>query len=162
MHVLIVEDDPGLAEMIARYLEPVADEVQIAYTMAEAERAMAEAKELHLITLDLNLPDSRVNETLDAIPRLRKVHPDALIIVLTAMVDPHRELEVLDAGADGYMYKQLLRYGQPRLLSTLRDVVFSVIKRPNRFQQSVGLLEKVAVKIAGHLTENHQSNPTTK
>lgn len=149
---LIIEDDPPLAALMARWLAPVADEVRIAPSMAEALQIMAQWPSIILVTLDLNLPDSRAVDTLARIPAMHKLRPEALIIVVTGVIDPAQESRVLAGGADGYVSKTLFHGGQVTLLQTLRAVVASVIQRPNRYQQSVALLETVATRIAQHLT----------
>jgi two-component system, OmpR family, alkaline phosphatase synthesis response regulator PhoP len=101
--ILIVEDDPDIAELVARYLEKagfISD--RIASGREAVRQVMARAPDL--VILDLMLPHMdglevcrtlRSNEKTAAIP----------IIMLTARADESERIVGLEIGADDYLAK---------------------------------------------------------
>lgn len=98
--ILIVEDDPSLQHGIQFALKKEGYEVTIASTIAEGDEQL-QAKQHHLILLDVNLPDG---SGFDFCQKLRKTS-DIPIIFLTAR---NTEIDVvvgLDLGGDDYITK---------------------------------------------------------
>ncbi|NEO85849.1 MAG: response regulator [Spirulina sp. SIO3F2] len=103
MKVLVVEDDAGLAEMLAKTLSKQRYQVEIAAN-GEAGWALIEAFEYDLILLDLHLPK------LDGISLCRRLRAAGYQIpVLLMTTEDTRESKIvgLDAGADDYVLKPL-------------------------------------------------------
>jgi len=101
--VLIVEDDPDIAELVARYLEKAGFVTERAASGREALKAIA-AKAPGLLVLDLMLPHVdglevcrivRGNDATAAIP----------IIMLTARAEESERIVGLELGADDYLAK---------------------------------------------------------
>ena len=101
--VLIVEDDPDIAELVARYLEKAGFVTERAASGREALKAIA-AKAPGLLVLDLMLPHVdglevcrivRGNDATAAIP----------IIMLTARTEESERIVGLELGADDYLAK---------------------------------------------------------
>ncbi len=112
MSVLVVEDDPGMAEILASALRARGHEVQVAATGRECLR-MASLVEPDLVVLDLGLPDI---DGADVCRQLRRwfLNP---IVVLSADADEGRKVAALDGGADDYVTKP---FSMPELLARLR------------------------------------------
>ncbi|HTJ83249.1 MAG TPA: hybrid sensor histidine kinase/response regulator [Polyangiaceae bacterium] len=106
--VLLVEDNPGDAELIMDLIESPngePDEVTHAVTLAEALRRLSEAA-ADVVLLDLRLPDASGVECVNAII----AHAgDAPIVVLTGVDDDALARTCLEAGAQDYLSKQEVR-----------------------------------------------------
>ena len=101
--ILIVEDDPDIAELVARYLDKAGFSTERAASGREALQTIA-ARPPDLIMLDLMLPHVdglevcrlvRATEATAAIP----------IIMLTARAEESERIVGLELGADDYLAK---------------------------------------------------------
>lgn len=98
--VLVAEDDPTVAEVVARYLEREGFRVDIVGDgVAALERAIANPP--HLLVLDLMLPGM---SGLEVCRRLRQVAP-VPVIMLTALGEENERVLGLELGADDYVAK---------------------------------------------------------
>ncbi|MBP0460209.1 response regulator transcription factor [Streptomyces montanisoli] len=101
MHtILVVDDDPTVAEVVTAYLERAGFVVDRAADGPEALR-LAEAREPALVVLDLMLPGM---DGLDVCRRLRARGP-VPVIMLTARGDEDDRILGLEVGADDYVTK---------------------------------------------------------
>ena len=98
-HVLLAEDDPAIAEPLARALSRVGYNVVVQGT---GQGAIDNASVADLIVLDLGLPDMDGLEVARAIRSLGLTTP---VLVLTARADEVDLVVGLDAGADDYVTK---------------------------------------------------------
>nr|WP_217430711.1 response regulator transcription factor [Duganella vulcania] len=114
-HILLVEDDPRLAEMLTEYLSQAAFRV----THASNGRAALEhitAGDVDAVILDLMLPDM---DGLDVCRQLRAVS-DIPVLMLTARGDAIDRIIGLEIGADDYLPKPF----EPReLLARVRAIL---------------------------------------
>ncbi|MDG2537815.1 response regulator transcription factor [Dyella jiangningensis] len=118
--ILLVEDDPRLAEMLSKYLSETSFRVDVAPHGAAALQRLS-ASPYDAIVLDLMLPD------MDGLDICRQVRPkyDLPILMLTARGDAMDRIIGLEIGADDYLPKPF----EPReLLARLR----AVLRRRNR------------------------------
>jgi DNA-binding response OmpR family regulator len=99
-HILVVDDEPRIAEIARDYLERAGFRVTTAGNGADA-LAIARARRPDLIVLDLGLPKL---DGLDVTRTLRK-QSSVPIIMLTARVDESDKLIGLELGADDYVTK---------------------------------------------------------
>lgn len=102
LHVLVVEDDPLFQGLVRGWLEADgAYRVSVAGTAAEArEQAARDAPDL--VLLDLNLPDSRGMDTLEAVQQAGRALP---VVVLTAQHDEELGVEAVRRGAQDFVQK---------------------------------------------------------
>jgi DNA-binding response OmpR family regulator len=98
--VLIVDDDPALSEVVARYLEREGFEVGLANDGATG-LAMALDTLPDLVVLDLMLP---VIDGLEVCRRLRRAAPIP-VVMLTARGEENDRIAGLELGADDYVTK---------------------------------------------------------
>ena len=113
--ILIIEDDPRLAEMVADYLGQAGFQVMRAATGA-AGLAMHEKSGADALVLDLLLPDI---DGLEVCRRIR-ARADTPILMLTARGDAMDRVVGLELGADDYLPKPF----EPReLLARLRSIL---------------------------------------
>jgi two-component system alkaline phosphatase synthesis response regulator PhoP len=98
--ILVVDDEPRIAEICRDYLERAGFRVTTAGNGADALK-IARTKQPDLVVLDLGLP---MMDGLDVTRALRK-QSNVPIIMLTARVDESDKLIGLELGADDYLTK---------------------------------------------------------
>ncbi|UTA69697.1 MULTISPECIES: response regulator transcription factor [Emticicia] len=101
MRVLVVEDEPKLAEFVKKGLEENACNVDIAYD-GQIGRNMALSNPYDVLVLDVNLP--KING-FDLAQQLRQEQLSTPILMLTAMGSINDKLVGFGAGADDYLVK---------------------------------------------------------
>ena len=101
--ILIVEDDPDIAELVAHYLDKAGFETARAATGRDALNAIA-ANPPHVVILDLMLP---YVDGLEICRILRSNSATAAlpIIMLTARAEESERIVGLELGADDYLTK---------------------------------------------------------
>jgi DNA-binding response OmpR family regulator len=101
MHVLVVEDDVGLARQIASALTEAGHDPIIVHN---GERALNKAKEtpFDLIVLDIILPGI---DGFDVMRQLRSQHMASRVLMLTARGEVKDRITGLQLGADDYLPK---------------------------------------------------------
>lgn len=97
--VLLVEDDPAIAEPLARALGREGYTVR---SHGTGRGALEEVKDCDLVVLDLGLPDM---DGLDVARNIRSQGLSLPILILTARTDEVDMVVGLDAGADDYVTK---------------------------------------------------------
>ena len=102
MRLLVVEDDPRVAQFVRQGLQEEHFTVDLA-TDGEQGLAFAQsATPYALIVLDVMLPK---RDGLDVLRTLRSARVTTPVIVLTAKRNPEDTVEGLEAGADDYLHK---------------------------------------------------------
>ncbi|MGB9623661.1 MAG: response regulator transcription factor [Phycisphaerae bacterium] len=128
MRLLVVEDNPRMAELIRQGFRQLGYAVDIAERGREAEeQALHQAYDV--IILDIMLPDK---DGVQVCRDLRRQGVDTPILMLTALSTTRDKVGAFDAGADDYLAKPfdfdelfarvraLLRRGRPQEGATLR------------------------------------------
>jgi DNA-binding response OmpR family regulator len=119
--ILVVEDEPAIAESVAYALRRDGFTVTLAQTLAEAEMQRADAD---LVILDLMLPDG---SGFDWIRSIRGERRDKPIIVLSSRDGEADRVAALETGADDYVTKPFSpREIVARVRAVLRRSVASV------------------------------------
>ena len=99
--ILVVDDDPGVSEVIGLLLEREGYAVQRAGSVKQGI-ARVEASELDLVVTDLKLPDGT---GLDVIAGVRARRPRLPIIMITSYSSMESAIDALRAGANDYVIK---------------------------------------------------------
>jgi len=125
--VLVVDDEPVLRYMVTRWL--AAD----GYVCAEAESAEAawrhlQNNEVHLVTLDVNMPGMPSKQLLD---RIKERLPETEVLMLTARAEAVSAIEFLTRGAAAYLIKPVNR----------GELIFQVEKALEHRQLKIGQRE---------------------
>lgn len=113
MRVLIVEDEPAVADLLARTLREAAWAPDVVRTGAAALESLA-VNDYDLAVLDIGLPDMN---GLDVCRQWRKRGGKTPILMLTARQGLSDRVTGLDAGADDYLAKP---FDVEELLARLR------------------------------------------
>ena len=104
MRVLVADDHSLFRDGLVSLLEAAGYE--IAAQVGDGQEALIQAKRTKpdLILLDLSMP--RLNGV-EALPRLLEIVPEAKIVILTVSEEDDDLLKVIQAGAHGYLEKNL-------------------------------------------------------
>jgi DNA-binding response OmpR family regulator len=139
-HVLVVDDDPSMREMVSDYLA----EYEMRVTALDNARRIAEvvAREtIDLVVLDLRLPGE---DGMEVARKLRENSAGLPIIIVTGRKEEADRVMGLELGADDYLTKP---FSPRELLARIRALL-----RRSRAQQTVadGLQKIRAYRFAGY------------
>ena len=134
MHILVAEDEPAIADFLEHGLSAEGYAVTVVADGDEALR-LARAQDFALIVLDRMLPGL---DGIAVLQELRKVRPDARVIMLTARTGVDDRVEGLDAGAIDYMTK-------PFAFDELAARVRAHLRTPS--QQQTTRLEALGIEL---------------
>ncbi|MEA2374893.1 MAG: hypothetical protein QOD53_1356 [Thermoleophilaceae bacterium] len=101
MRILVIEDEPAIADFIDRGLRGDGYSVELAADGVEGERRATE-DQFDLVVLDLMLPR---RPGVDVLRAIRELDPALPVIVLTALGEVEDRIAGLDAGATDYLSK---------------------------------------------------------
>jgi PAS domain S-box-containing protein len=103
MRVLVVDDDPDTRTNLCDILEMDDYQVDTAGSVGEV-LARRDWSGLAAVLLDRRLPDGSAEELL---PRIRKLAPDAAVLIVTGYADLHGAVAALRQGAADYILKPI-------------------------------------------------------
>ena len=101
MNILLVEDEPKVADFIRKGLKEQLYNVEVAYDGLFGEKLALE-NEYDLVILDLILPGI---SGLELCRQIRRYKADLPILMLTALGSTKDNVTGLEAGADDYLVK---------------------------------------------------------
>lgn len=101
MHILVVEDERSICEMIVRSLRRLAYSVDFCYDGDKAIDLIG-VEHYDLVLLDLNLPCA---DGMTVLRTLRQTDRDTKVLILSARSEVRDKVEGLDAGANDYLAK---------------------------------------------------------
>ncbi|MDD5377217.1 MAG: response regulator transcription factor [Candidatus Gracilibacteria bacterium] len=139
IHILLVEDDPGIVKSLSLYLAKSNIEVSIAHDGEEAgEMFKNVGTSFDLIILDLNLPKK------DGFSVCEEVRKTSIIpiIILSARDNEDDKVRALELGADDYISKPF----------SPRELVARIGAILKRFGKHVPLEEKGSILSFGTIT----------
>ncbi|MDX1486864.1 MAG: response regulator [Acidiferrobacterales bacterium] len=114
-HIVVVDDEPDLREMVGEYLQEQGFDVSLAASGDEL-RAILKKRLAHLVILDINMP----GEDGLTLARYLREHYSTGIVMLTAAGDVIDRIVGLEVGADDYLAKPF----DPReLLARIKSVL---------------------------------------
>jgi len=104
MKILVVDDEAPIRDLLSAYLKKYGYEVLTAATAAEA-RQRVDGETLHLVIMDVVLPDADGMEVLGSV---KQAHPNLPVVMLTGIgFDEELLQEAQQRGAAGYISKTL-------------------------------------------------------
>src|SRR5690625_488500 len=116
-HVLIVEDEPDIRELVQLTLERMEVASTAAANLTEG-RALLGQRQYHLCLTDMRLPDG---DGIDLVEHIREEHPDLPVAVFTAHGSMEAAVRALKAGAFDFVSK-------PVNLEILRKLVNAALE----------------------------------
>jgi diguanylate cyclase (GGDEF)-like protein/PAS domain S-box-containing protein len=155
--LLLVEDNQGDARLLREMLNERSlngTEVSHVTTMCDAETHIGR-NDVHIIVLDLGLPDA---QGLEAIRRAHAAAPHIPLVVLTGLDDESLAAQALQEGAQDYLIKgqidprgllRSLRYAIER--KTMEEALFAEKERAQVTLNSIGDAV-VCTNISGNIT----------
>jgi two-component system phosphate regulon response regulator OmpR len=128
-HLLVVDDDARIRELLRRYLASTGFRVTTASDAAEA-RTKLSSMEFDLVVLDVMMPGENGFELTQSLRKTSRTP----ILLLTAMAEPEDRIAGLERGADDYLVKPF----EPRELvlrirNVLQRVPTSAPEAPSRY-----------------------------
>jgi len=160
--IMLVDDEPDIRNIVRIVLTKAGYEVTEAAT-ASGLRAALGGPAPDVVLLDLNMPDSSIDNTLKLIPELKRHWPESVVIVLTGFGSIQLAVEATKLGAYYFQTKpfeaNVIRLQVERALeykrmteanSALRDVVSTMsgegapVFRSAVMKGAVRTLERVA------------------
>jgi len=114
-HILVVDDDAAIRELVREYLSEHDYQVSVAETGGEMDKILA-VDHVDLVILDLKLPD----EDGLAIARRLRESLDLPIIILTGRKEEADRIMGLELGADDYVTKP---FSQRELMARIKAVL---------------------------------------
>jgi len=132
VQVMLVEDDPRLADLVTEYLAGYEFKVDV---VSRGDEALArfKANPADIVVLDLMLPGL---DGMEVSRQLREIS-EVPILVMTAREDSYDEVSLLEQGADDFINKPV----QPRvLLARLRALLRRVASKGDPELLSFGAL----------------------
>jgi len=99
--VLVVDDAAFVRRLIRKIL---VSEGYLVHEAVSGRDAVEKFQEIHpdLVTMDLNMPDMN---GMDALREIRSKHPDAAVIVVSAVQSAATQSAAIEAGAAEYVVK---------------------------------------------------------
>ncbi|MBE3640633.1 response regulator [Mangrovicoccus algicola] len=140
--ILIVDDDPEIRSLLARYLSQQGLRVQTAASRRESETRLAQGLP-DLAVLDVMLPDG---SGLEICRDLRARHAHLPIIMLTALKEDVDRIIGLEIGADDYL-------GKPFNPRELVARIKAVLRRAPREAPAAGAPDVTRYRLAGITVE---------
>lgn len=128
-HLLVVDDDPRLRDLLRRFLEREGFRVTVAADAAEA-RHLLKLMAFDLIVLDVMMPGESGLDLAEAVRRER----DVPVVLLTARGTPEDRIAGFERGADDYLPKPF----EPRELSLRIRTILRRLAAPAAQAQSAG------------------------
>jgi DNA-binding response OmpR family regulator len=139
MHLLIVEDEKSLTDIIKKGLEEEGYAVDVAYD-GEEGLFMAENEPSDLIILDIMLP---LIDGMTILKRIRKREIKTPVLMLTARDTVKDKVAGLDSGADDYLTKP---FSFEELLARIR----ALLRRDSDANTAVIGVEDLTIDMATH------------
>ena len=120
MRILIVEDQPDMASLVAERLTRSGYVADTVGTLEEAIEALAQY-DYPMMLLDRRLPDG---DGVSILQLVRSTKPNTRVLLVTALRSIDERVNGLDAGADEYLTKP---FDADELMARLR----AILRRPN-------------------------------
>lgn len=145
MTIMVVEDEPSIAGLWARYLRPLADgvDIRMAGDLADALRQMAKLPPPDLVLLDLKMPGTTPENTLRHIADLREHNPNAVVLVITGVPDETLPEMSRRMGANDFAQKTAVNTQDALLAAIRRCYARLAVPDEPAFARSLEILTKL-------------------
>ena len=139
LRVILVDDHQMIMEGLQNMIGPDSLEIEVIGTGCNGAEAVVLAGELHpdIILMDIRMP---IKDGIAATREIKQAHPEIYVIVLTTFDDDSLIVQALQAGADGYLLKDV---SATELRAALRGAA----------QGQTSISPAVAAKLARHVAQ---------
>lgn len=146
MHVLVVENDSDLAELIATILDLEGFHPEIAY---DGEEGLKKAKDtdFNLVIADIALPGM---DGLEFLKKIKEIRPNIQAVMMTDNRDFNSAVKALNLGAVGFLVKPFTNYELKKQVEQIRILSASRRGRELIFQHVVHEKHEITFE-TGHL-----------
>jgi len=102
---ILLVDDHTVVRRGLRLAFDLEDDLEVVGEAANGQEALARVAELQpdVVVMDLLMP---VMNGVDATRAIRRDHPDVEVVALTSVLEDRLVIDVVEAGASGYMLKE--------------------------------------------------------
>ena len=114
LSILFIDDELAICELIYDFLDRKGYRVRTSQSGKEVFR-LIDAEKPDIIFLDLMMPDMNGE---DILKRIKKDYPDIPVIIITALSDSKKAIELLVQGASDYLTKPVDLFYIEKYLST--------------------------------------------
>lgn len=135
--ILVVDDEPGVRNVLQRVLTQAGYEVATADNGAEALDCVS-LGEVNLMLLDIKMPDISGMEVL---AKITAEYPDVGVIMVTAVIDIQVAVEALKLGAYDYITKP---FNRDEVVQKVQKAIGKWKHQLKENRQSIQLKEKFA------------------
>ncbi|MBL4692111.1 MAG: response regulator transcription factor [Magnetovibrio sp.] len=142
MRVLLVEDDPAMAQSLELMLKS-ASMVVDKTDLGEDGLEIGKLYDYDIIILDLMLPDM---DGLEVLRRLRDSRVETPVLILSGQTEPEIKVKGLGSGADDYLTKP---FNKEELLARIQ----AIVRRSQGHSQSIITTGKLAVNLDSSMVE---------
>ncbi len=120
INTLVVDDSMVTRNHISRALSKI-EGVKIMQIAKNGQEAVAfvQKQEPDFITMDLTMPEM---DGIETIKEILKIHPNAVILVISALADKETAIEALSLGAVGFLYKP---FTDDQLIEAAKEAISS-------------------------------------
>lgn len=115
MNVLVVDDDPTMALLIAATLRALAKRIEVTSTFAEAKLWLKRVG-FDVVLLDIGLPDSFAEDTITRVSEMKET--GSKVVIVCGAWPPSPKVSPEQSGADAVIYK-----GDANMLEKLQSLV---------------------------------------
>ncbi|OEJ68288.1 response regulator transcription factor CtrA [Magnetovibrio blakemorei] len=136
MRVLLVEDDPAMAQSVELMLK-TAGMVVDSTDLGEDGLEIGKLYDYDIIVLDLMLPDM---DGLEVLRRLRDARVATPVLILSGLTESEMKVKGLGSGADDYLTKP---FNKEELLARIQ----AIVRRSQGHSQSIIKTGKLAVNL---------------
>ena len=153
MRVLLVEDDPAMAQSLELMMKSASMVVDTT-DLGEDGLEIGKLYDYDIIILDLNLPDM---DGLEVLRRLRDARVETPVLILSGQTEAETKVKGLGTGADDYLTKP---FDKAELMARIQ----AIVRRSQGHSQSIIKTGKLAVNLDASTVEveNHPIHLTGK
>jgi DNA-binding NtrC family response regulator len=147
--ILVVDDEPGVRNVLQRVLEQAGYEVATTDNGAEALYQISEG-EVNILLLDIKMPGISGMEIL---AKITAEYPDVCVIMVTAVIDIQVAIEALKLGAYDYITKP---FNREEVVQKVRNAIGkwkSLIKDKRQYLQLKEKFTEQTAKMQEQFTE---------
>lgn len=142
MRVLLVEDDPAMAQSVELMLKSASMVVDTT-DLGEDGLEIGKLYDYDIIVLDLMLPDM---DGLEVLRRLRDARVETPVLILSGQTESETKVKSLGTGADDYLTKP---FDKAELMARIQ----AIVRRSQGHSQSIIRTGKLAVNLDAYTVE---------